>query len=344
MRAPEFWSREASLQASALAPLSWVWGVVAARRMLRHPPAAPVPAICVGNFVVGGAGKTPVAALLCELLAQSGLSAAILSRGYGGSATRTAPLRVDPALHDARDVGDEPLLLARRALVIVGADRAAAAGLAHREGAQALVLDDGFQSAALAAAALVVVDGSFGLGNGRVLPAGPLRAPMAAQWTCASALLVLGEGEPGRRLARQAEQRGLPTFRGRLAPDPAAVEELAGRRALAFAGIGRPEKFFATLEQCGVRVVARRPFADHYAFAKKDVVGLFDAGRKLGADILVTTEKDMTRLERLRAELPAVEAIRVLPIEVKLDDEAGFASWVSSALTRQLRNDGPRQA
>lgn len=200
MRAPAFWADPASLRARLLAPLGQVYGAITLARMARAGGRVGVPVICVGNPTLGGAGKTPVAiALLHHIAAQGGWPFALL-RGHGGTAQ--TPLLVDPAGHDAGEVGDEALLLARHApTVVAGGDRLGGALLAARLGASHIVMDDGFQNATLHKdASLLVVDGGFGLGNGRVFPAGPLRAPLAPQLARADALMVVGGGDAGDRL------------------------------------------------------------------------------------------------------------------------------------------------
>ena len=343
MRAPDFWRREKSVEASLLAPVAMIWGALAARRMRRVRMRPAIPTICVGNFVVGGAGKTPVVALLSELLTRRGVPPAILSRGYGGSQSGNAPLLVNPAIHTAGEVGDEPLLLARGAPVIVGADRRASCALAGELNARALIMDDGFQSASLEAISVVVVDGKMGVGNRRVLPSGPLRAPLDAQWPFVAAVLILGEGRPGRKIASEAEGRGLSVFRGRLEADPLVSQGLKGARALAFAGIGRPEKFYETLEELGVTLASRHSFRDHHAYTHADAARLFKAARTTLADLIVTTEKDMTRLDALRAACPEIASIRVLPVRARLDDEDRFSSWLTLALAAWRQNSDPRQ-
>jgi tetraacyldisaccharide 4'-kinase len=332
MRAPKFWRRESSPEAALLAPLAAIYGRVAALRMRATRPLAPVPALYVGNFVVGGAGKTPMAALVCEILRHRGGAPAVLSRGYGGSLSRAEPILVDLQRHDAAQVGDEPILLAQIAPVVIGSDRAASAALAVRAGADALVLDDGFQSRAFRAPGLILADGKVGIGNGRVLPVGPLRAPMAAQWEFVSALVVLGEGAPGRALASEAVRRNIPVFPGRLAPEPGAAAKISGASVYAFAGIGRPEKFFETLEEIGARILGRRGYPDHHPYSTEDLGDLFAAARRTKAELIVTTEKDMARLRSLKNPESALGRVAVLPVRVRLEDEPGFAAWLSLAL------------
>jgi tetraacyldisaccharide 4'-kinase len=315
MRAPAFWQRPSSPIASLLRPAGFVYGMVAARRMGRMGERAGAPVVCVGNFTAGGAGKTPTALAVAKLLIEAGERPVFLTRGYGGCLA--GPVRVDPERHGAQDVGDEPLLLARTAPTIVARERPAGARLAVESGAGVIVMDDGLQNPSLAKdLTLAVVDGQAGVGNGLCLPAGPLRAPLRAQWPRVDAVVVIGAG--GEAVAREAAGRGKPVIRARLEPDPETATRLRGRRVLAFAGIGRPEKFFATLEVCGAQVIVRRPFPDHYPFSASDLAALVAAAEADSLEI-VTTEKDFVRIETA----PALRgfAARVTPVPVRLAAE-----------------------
>lgn len=287
MRAPGFWQVD-GLAAALLTPLGAVYAAATARRVARPGWQAPVPVICCGNATVGGAGKTTLALDLAFRLQAQGVAPAFLTRGYGGTAR--GPMRVDPAA-DSAIVGDEALLLAAAAPTYLAADRSAGARIAVAEGAQMLVMDDGLQNPTLAKdCSFLVVDGEAGFGNGRVIPAGPLREPVSAVAVrCRAAVMIGADRHDAARLLP-----GLPVLRAELVPDAGAAE-LAGRPVLAFAGIGRPEKFFAMLEAAGLRVVARRPFADHHRYAPAELRGLFDAAGRLGA-LPVTTPKDAARL------------------------------------------------
>ena len=315
MRAPGFWwTPRPGLAAHLLAPAGAVYGAATALRMHRRGAPAGVPVYCVGNLIAGGAGKTPTAIALAGLLAEAGRHPAILSRGYGG-AGRATPTLVDPARHDAAEVGDEPLLLARHAPTVVCADRGAAARLAIAGGADCLVLDDGLQNPALVKDwSLVVADGASGIGNGLCLPAGPLRAPTGLQWPAVSMLCVIGEGTAGDRLIRRAVLAGVPVTHATLRPDAAVLARWRGRRLYAFAGLGRPQKFFATLGDAGLNVAGTQAFADHHRFTVDDLAALRQAAA--GA-LLVTTTKDKVRLpqtfpaEALPVDLAFAEPDRI---------------------------------
>jgi tetraacyldisaccharide 4'-kinase len=313
MRAPGFWGNPPEApgwQARALAPLGWIWAAVTARRMARGPGVrVGAPVICVGNLTAGGAGKTPTVAALAQRLAARGVAAHVVSRGHGGSLE--GPLQVEETRHTAAEVGDEPLLLSAFVPVWIGRDRAAAARAAVAAGAQAIVMDDGFQNPGLAKdLSVIVVDAGFGFGNGRVIPAGPLREPAAEG--LARADLVLALGTPQERAALGGVG-ALPRLDGRLAPLETGMD-WAGLRAFAFAGIGRPEKFFATLRGLGAEIVGLRDFADHATYAPAILARLEGEARALGAQ-LVTTEKDAVRLP-----LSFRRQVLVVPVRLEVED------------------------
>ena len=290
MRPPGFWAGSRhGLPATVLAPLGALVAATTARRVARPGFRAPVPVICCGNVTLGGAGKTIVALDLAQRLAARGRCVHVLLRGYGG--TMRGPHRVTPD-DDSAAVGDEALLLAAVAPTWVGADRAASARAAIADGADILLLDDGLQNPTLAKdVALLVIDGGFGFGNARVFPAGPLREPiMQATSRCQAAVLI----GPDRTDAATMLPASLPVLRARLIPGP-EIAALAGRSVLAFAGIGRPEKFFATLTEGGVRVVATARFSDHHRYRTAEIERLLT--RAASEDAMpVTTAKDFVRL------------------------------------------------
>jgi tetraacyldisaccharide 4'-kinase len=304
VKAPEFW-RHGGLVPALLAPLAWGYDAACrANRALVSAQRAPVPVVCVGNLVVGGAGKTPVALALGARLAALGHDVHFLSRGYGGRAR--GPLRVEPGRHDAREVGDEPLLLAACRPTWVARDRAAGARAAAAAGAEVVVMDDGFQNGHIAKdLSLLVVDGAYGFGNRRPMPAGPLREDVRRGLARADAAVLLGADEAG--VAARIEAAGLALLRATIAPTLDAVT-LTDRPVVAFAGIARPEKFFATLEALGCRPLARRAFADHHRYDADEIMELVELAAREGAT-LVTTEKDHVRLPE--AARPMVEVLRV---------------------------------
>lgn len=316
MRAPDFWRADprglGPLWSFLLWPLSLIWRLGAAwRRWREQPERLGLPVICVGNLVVGGAGKTPTVLALAERLNARGLTVHIVSRGYGG--TERGPLRVDPERHTAAEVGDEALLLARAAPTWIGRDRVATATAAQSAGAEMLLLDDGFQDPGIAKdLSLLVVDGDYAFGNGRILPAGPLRESVASGIKRADAILLIGP-----EAASPPHPIKQPLLRAQIRPLP--VPELtANLPAVAFAGIGRPEKFFATLEEIGCRLVSARAFPDHHSYRAGEIASLLAEAQAAGAR-LVTTEKDWVRLDRqARTQIP------FLPIALVFSDEAAL--------------------
>ena len=285
---------------------------------------------CIGNLVAGGAGKTPVALALGERLMARGRRVHYLSRGYGG--TMAGPLRVDPTVHDALQVGDEPLLLAARAPSWVARHRPAGARAAVAAGAQVIVMDDGFQNPSLIKdLSLVVVDGEYGFGNGRTLPAGPLREPVASGLARAHGVVVMGEGTAWRdSLAGYPK----PILHGAIEP-AAGCASLAGRTVLAFAGIADPEKFFSTLEAMGCKLVGGHGFPDHHPYSADEIMTLVEAANAKDA-VAVTTEKDHVRLP-VEAK-PMVEALRV---EVAWRDPAAVDRLLDRLLEGPPGGAGP---
>lgn len=335
MKAPGFWRmRNPTLLARMLQPLGALYGAIAARRMTRPGASVGAPVIVVGNFVAGGAGKTPVALALARMLQAAGERPAFVSRGYGGSLAELRAVRVDG--QSAAAVGDEALLLARAAPAFVGRDRAAAAALAIEEVApSALVCDDGLQSRQVEPdLALAIVDGATGIGNGLCLPAGPMRAPLAAQLRHVDAVAIVGPGEPGEALAALADGAGIKVLRARLEPDESA-RRLAGRDVVAFAGIGVPDKFFRTLEEIGARLVARRAFPDHHPYQQSELAELDALARARNA-LLVTTEKDAVRLRALSAGAQTPVAMRV---RIVFEDEGAVAALLAASLARARLRD-----
>ena len=321
MRPPRFWDLAPNhIAARMLAPLGAAYGIVTAARMDRAGAAAPCPVLCLGNFTLGGAGKTPTALCIAGLLRAECRIPAFLSRGYGGRLK--GPVAVDPRHHDSGAVGDEPLLLAREAPTIVSGDRVAGAALAVRMGADVIVMDDGLQNPSLTKTlSFAVVDAGTGLGNGLPFPAGPLRVPLARQWRHVGGVVLIGDGAAGEAVAREAARRGLPVHRGRLVAEGPA---LAGRRTLAFAGIGRPQKFFDTLAATGAEIVRCRAFADHHPYREAEIASLWQEAQRLGAE-LITTEKDAVRLPPAYAD-----RVGVLPVRLRFADDAPLRAQLRS--------------
>lgn len=314
MREPAFWHRPSSWQSILLAPLGALYGGIAARRLAQPGVRAAVPVICVGNYHVGGAGKTPTVLALAALLKSAGAQPMVVSRGYGGRLA--GPVVVDPSLHGAADVGDEPLMMARHVDVVVARQRAEGAARAVARGASIILLDDGFQNPALVKdLSLIVIDAGRGLGNAQVFPAGPLRAPLEPQVARTDALIVVGEGTAAEQVAQAVAARGRPVLRARLLADAASCAVLTGRRCLAFAGIGDPQRFFATLRASRIDVAREVAFADHHPFSAAEIDGLVAAAAAENLT-LVTTEKDLVRITSDAALAPRAGAI--VPFKVTL--------------------------
>ena len=335
MREPPFWWQESGACAPALAPLAALYGAIAGARLARNGARADVPVICIGNLTVGGGGKTPTAIAVARMLLARGWRPAFLTRGYGGR--NPGPVRVSLG-SNAAEFGDEPLLLARIAPTIVARDRVAGASAAIAGGADVIVMDDGLQNPALAkTVALVALDGRRGVGNGRVIPAGPLRAPLPRQLDHVNALMVIGEaGSSACTVIRAARHRGLPIFTARLEPDSDVVAALKQRPVLAYAGIADPEKFFVTLKGADITVAQRRGFSDHHVYTAADADRLLDAASRTGLQ-LVTTEKDAARLSADSALSELAARSIALPVTLVIEDEGRLADWLCAAIKTATR-------
>lgn len=325
-RAPFFWYDTRHFFARDIAfllsPLSALYGRLTGWRMNRPGTRVEKPVICVGNFTVGGAGKTPTVIALAQILQRHGKTPFVVSRGYGGK--DKGPLRVDPHLHRAEQVGDEPLEIARIAPVIVARDRIAGARLAMAQGADVILLDDGLQNPKLAKdMSLAVIDAEAMFGNGHCFPGGPLRAPLKNQWPHVQAAIAIG-GDSAFDMPK-------PVLRARLVPDARAAAALDGISVLAFAGIGRPEKFFATLEQCGARIAERRIFGDHHDYSDDELLALAAHGTANGL-YPVTTVKDAVRIGGQRAEVIFKGQLGILPVALEFDDPAAVEKLLEALI------------
>lgn len=343
-RAPRFWWQKPGWQSCLLAPVAAIYGAIAARPFYRDDlPSIALPVLCIGNYTLGGAGKTPTAIALARALKQRGLKPGIVSRGYGGNFTGTR--LVDAERDQAAIVGDEPLLLARHAAVAISANRLEAARLLEEEGCDFILMDDGFQSRRLYADfSFLVVDGGRLIGNGKVFPSGPLRAPFDLQLQKTSAILHLAQpqkndvGDAGSEGLNQfknlVQKAGIRIFDAQL--HPVSEAEIAGRKWLAFAGIGHPAKFFASVRQLGGIVVAEKSYADHYRFSQADMDELFHLAQE--QDIaLITTAKDHARMkDDLAASL--LNKISIVDVEARIDDCADFA--IHSTIEAFARRSG----
>jgi tetraacyldisaccharide 4'-kinase len=324
MREPAFWWRKPGLASALLAPAAACYGAFAASRMARPGADTGVPVLCVGNFTLGGSGKTPAVIAIAAMLQASGERVFCLSRGYGGS--DSGPRQVDAHADHAAQVGDEALLLARVAPTIVSRDRVAGVAAARAAGASVVLMDDGLQNGTLVKDfTIAVVDGRRGIGNARVFPAGPLRAPLEAQWGRSDALLVVGEPRGAAALVAAATARGKQILYARLVADPAAVKALAGKRVLAFAGIGDPEKFFATVAAAGIAAPRTLGFPDHHRFTSEEGGSLLMQAEQDGLELL-TTEKDHARMTGDAGLAALAERARVLPVTLQIDEVQALRS------------------
>lgn len=318
---PEFWNRDGPA-ARLLGPAGYVVRAVGSlRRRLVRGTSLDIPVICVGNLVVGGAGKTPVSRSIAQMLAGRGHEVGLLLRGYGGRLR--GPVQVDPARHSVRDVGDEALMLSRHAPVWIARNRVEGVRAAEQAGTEVVVMDDGFQNPALRADLnLLVIDGDYGVGNGRIMPAGPLRESVATGMARADAVVLI---MPDRVAVPDLVPPGLPVLRA-TATAVAPTGLAPGTPVFGFAGIGRPVRFRNSLEALGLDVRGFRPFPDHYPYGREDVDRLLATAAELGA-VPVTTAKDHVRLDRV-----AASAITCVDLDLDWQDRPALTALVEGTV------------
>jgi tetraacyldisaccharide 4'-kinase len=332
---PGFWygarGNAARLWPQVLSPLGALYAAAVRQRFaMHHPVPMDRPVICVGNVVAGGAGKTPVVIALVKLLQDEGRNPHILSRGYGGR--EEGPLQVSPPRDTADDVGDEPLLLVEAAPTWVSRSRALGVQAAIDTGATVVVMDDGYQNPSFYKDfSILVLDGPTGLGNGRVLPAGPLREHFDDALSRADAVIIVGEDKRGLGQEISSRRADLPVFGARLQPAPGAPD-VGGESVYAFAGIARPDKFRHTLEQAGATVEGWAAFPDHYPYEAEDLAELTASAAARGVKVY-TTVKDHVRL-------PAAlqEKVEPFAVEVRFDDAPALAAHIGRILEQKRGN------
>lgn len=313
MNTPEFWTKQGFLSA-ILQPFAAIYAAATARRLKSHIPyKAECPVICIGNLTAGGTGKTPVSLSIAEMLRGMDKNPYFISRGYGGALRNVI---VNPNMHTPKQVGDEPLLLAEVAPAVINPDRAAAAQLAISDGADCLVMDDGFQNPTLHKdISFLVFDGNYGIGNGRVIPSGPLREPFAEGIKRAQAVIILGEDK--KQIASQTD---LPVFYGEIKEEQ---PKITNRDIVAFCGIGHPEKFYDSLTKCGFNINHHFNFPDHHFYTRSDLSFLIDFAQKNNLDIY-TTSKDFVKIPpELRSHF------KVLKIKIRWHNETALQNFLA---------------
>ncbi|MGB2000207.1 MAG: tetraacyldisaccharide 4'-kinase [Candidatus Puniceispirillaceae bacterium] len=323
IKTPAFWSHRGAA-ALALLPLTPLWWLAGALKgATARPYRSAIPVVCVGNLTAGGTGKTPLVGWLADRLAERGWQPAILTRGYGGSAA--GPVWVDPAEHDAGFCGDEPLMLADGRAVMVARDRAAGARAIGSSGSyDIIIMDDGMQNPTLHRTLTIgVFDGGSGIGNGWLIPAGPLRTPFASGVEQLDLAVINGADETG--LASRLSDR-VQLFDAILRPEAGVIEAFDQTPLLAFAGIGRPGRFFASIEAIGGQIAKKLSFADHHPYSQQDLAQIQEDAQRHGAE-MITTHKDWMRL-------PADWRARVamLPVSVDMGNETGFLDAIETHL------------
>ncbi len=327
IKTPHFWT-ELSWQSVILFPVSYIWrfGHYAQQKIL-NTKETEIPVICVGNLTVGGSGKTPVVITLCRFLSGIGKSTSILTRGFGGK--EKGPIFVSTNLHQSLDVGDEPLMMAHSLDVCVSRNRPLGANhILDKKKYDCIVMDDGLQNPTLKKDLnIAVFDGKFGIGNGFLLPAGPMRQKLEVGIQNIDLVIFNGKDETG---LGQKIPPHIPIFTGELQPDEEIVEKMKNRRVYGFAGIGNPSRFFKTLNDIGADLVGEAHFADHHPYTDADLTQLYEEAMQSGAE-LVTTQKDWMRL-------PSDWRDRVLTVPVRIHFSADDTIKIVSFLETMFEN------
>lgn len=312
MKTPKYWQSN-SFTSKILSPLGFLYGLMTQLRLkLKSPHKVSIPVVCIGNITAGGTGKTPVSISIAKLLATEMYNPFFVSRGYGG---KLQDVIVNNKKHTAKDVGDEPLLLSKQAPVVVNANRYAAAQKAVEQGADIIIMDDGFQNPSLHKdLSFLVFDGNYGIGNGKIIPSGPLRETLENGTKRADSIIILGKDK--HDLAKRC---GLPAFFGHT---EAVQTTINNQDVVAFAGIGHPQKFYHSLKQQGFNVVKTIDFPDHHFYTREELENIINEAKKLNAQIY-TTSKDFVKIPPLYSQ-----DINVLEVAVVWDNPEELISFI----------------
>ncbi len=318
MKTPRFW-KDKNLISTLLLPLGWVYsGLTAARLKFKKSGKVNIPVICLGNITAGGSGKTPTAITLTKRLQKKGYHPYFVSRGYGGKLSGI--ILTKDSTYSAAEVGDEPLILSSIAPVSINPDRYQAALKAQEHGADMIIMDDGFQNPSLKKdISILIIDGGFGFGNQHPIPAGPLRENLQSGLKRANAALIIGEDKTNCA----QEMKNLPLFHGKIKE---IEPQTKPTQVIAFAGIGRPEKFYQSLENCGMNIISRHDFPDHHFYTEKELQSLLNEAQEKKAE-LYTTAKDIVKIP-----LPLRPKFNVLEIEIEIEKEQELISFILSRL------------
>ncbi len=316
MQQPGFWKSK-SLPGIILLPIALIYFCIfQLRQIFTKPYKSDMIVICIGNITVGGTGKTPIAIAIAKMLISDGKKIAFLSRGYKGKLT--GPVVVNPEIHTAEDVGDEPLLLSRVATAIISKNRISGLKLAKDAGAEIVILDDGLQNPTIQKdISFLVIDGGLGFGNSFVLPSGPLRETICSAKKRITATIIIGKDKHNI----MSKLKEFPVFKGEIIPSQNIPEKC---QVVAFAGIGNPGKFFQTLQDSGFDLKEALSFSDHHNYNNADMEFLFSIAKKHGAR-LITTEKDFVRLDKKYSN-----DIITFPIEIKFDNTSGIKTILNN--------------
>ena len=318
MKTPKFWNNKNWLS-TLLMPIGTLYAAATAYRMKNNVPQTTVkPVICIGNLTAGGTGKTPVAISIAKILQSCGYNPNFISRGYGGTLRGAI---VDNKVHTAQQVGDEPLLLSKQAPVSINSDRFDAAQKAVENGADIIIMDDGYQNPGLKKdISFLVFDGVFGVGNARPIPAGPLRENFNKGLKRADAAIILGEDKTNL----EEKLKKITVFKGKT---EAIKPDIKNENIIAFAGIGRPQKLYNSLKEAGFNILKTFDFPDHHYYSKKELQDMIEAAKNLKADIY-TTSKDMVKIPvKMRKEF------KVLEIEIKWEDEDSIKEFIINRIS-----------